>query len=270
MTQVVLALLIGSAPARADEPLRASLDYAILAQPYQNSVRLNTSGVDTRIAVDRDPSSLYFGTIYTVSDTSSYFCDAGGQCLSDGNITGYRSLDGGRTFGGPFSLGLCSAGNTTYCVEGVNRPDIAVGNNGVVYVAAGSTIVRSLDQGLSWQTVASFKNFGSSASIATEDATGAVYVADVNSSKIVLVTRSLDKGQTWSSPITVSGGATGSIPQMAAFRDSVLVAFLSGSGSPAYVTVAASHDGGRTWPIITAVSPQKLCYSASPSMTVSL
>src|SRR5437899_11761986 len=67
VTCVVLALLIAPQTARAEEPLRASLDYSILAQPYQNTVPLNVTGWQgTGIAVDRDPSSPYHGTIYII------------------------------------------------------------------------------------------------------------------------------------------------------------------------------------------------------------
>ena len=64
--QAVLAALMISQPVGADEPLQATLDYAILSQPYENSVRLNITSADVRTAVDRDPSSPYHGTIYAI------------------------------------------------------------------------------------------------------------------------------------------------------------------------------------------------------------
>jgi len=256
----VLASVMISQPVGAAEPLQASLDYAILAQPYENSLRLNITGADVRTAVDRDPSSPHRGTIYAIG---------GGQFT----FSLQRSLDDGRTFGGPIVFDQLCPGRNFSCELG--RPDIAVGNAGVVYIVdtiiatGAATILRSVDQGLSWQTAASFDNFGVSVSIATDNATGAVYVGDISPSGSVLVTRSVDGGQTWNSPVNVSGGATAANPHIAALRDDIVTAFLSGTGSPASVTVAVSHDGGLTWPIRNAVSPRTLCYSASPSVSVS-
>ena len=258
--QAVLAALMISQPVGADEPLQATLDYAILSQPYENSVRLNITSADVRTAVDRDPSSPYHGTIYAIG---------GGQFT----FSLQRSLDDGRTFGDPIVFDQLCPGRNLFCELG--RPDIAVGNGGVVYIVdtivatGGATILRSVDQGLSWQTSASFDNFGVSVSIATDNATGAVYVGDISPSGSVLVTRSLDGGQAWNSPLNVSGGATAASPHIAALRDDVVAAFLSGTGSPAVVTVAVSHDGGLTWPTSSAVSPRTLCYSSSPSVSVS-
>ncbi len=256
----VLASVMISQPVGAAEPLQASLDYAILAQPYENSLRLNITGADVRTAVDRDPSSPHRGTIYAIG---------GGQFT----FSLQRSLDDGRTFGGPIVFDQLCPGRNFSCELG--RPNIAVGNAGVVYIVdtiiatGAATILRSVDQGLSWQTAASFDNFGVSVSIATDNATGAVYVGDISPSGSVLVTRSVDGGQTWNSPVNVSGGATAANPHIAALRDDIVTAFLSGTGSPASVTVAVSHDGGLTWPIRNAVSPRTLCYSASPSVSVS-
>src|SRR2546430_12426938 len=130
-------------------------------------------------------------------------------------------------------------------------------------------ILRSMDQGLSWQSAASFDNFGVFVSIATDNQTGAVYVAGVDPSGTVLVTRSLDQGQTWNPPVNVSNGLTPAIPQVAALRDDVVAAFLSGNDSTAEVSVAVSHDGGLTWPTVNTVSPKTLCSAATPSVTVS-
>ena len=258
--QAVLASVMISQPAGAAEPLQASLDYTILAQPYENSVRLNITGADVRTAVDRDPSSPYRGTIYAIG---------GGQFT----FSLQRSLDDGRTFDDPIVFDQLCPGSNISCELG--RPDIAVGKGGVVYIVdtiiptGAATILRSVDQGLSWQTARSFDNFGASVSIATDNATGAVYVGDIGPSGSVLVTRSVDSGQTWDPPVNVSGGATAANPHIAALRDDVVVAFLLGTGSPASVTVAVSHDGGLTWPVSNAVSSETLCYSASPSVSVS-
>ena len=216
----VLASVMISQPVGAAEPLQASLDYAILAQPYENSLRLNITGADVRTAVDRDPSSPHRGTIYAIG---------GGQFT----FSLQRSLDDGRTFGGPIVFDQLCPGRNFSCELG--RPDIAVGNAGVVYIVdtiiatGAATILRSVDQGLSWQTAASFDNFGVSVSIATDNATGAVYVGDISPSGSVLVTRSVDGGQTWNSPVNVSGGATAANPHIAALRDDIVTAFLSGS-----------------------------------------
>jgi len=265
----VLALLIAPQSARAEEPLHASLDYSIRAAPYQNSVHLNVTGtLDTGIAVDRDPSSPYYGTIYVLRGYSSPPAD----------FKIRRSLDGGRTFGDSIPVDLCAGFNDTTC--DVERPVIAVGNGGAAYIvdpnlATGEVaVLRSVDRGLSWLPVVSFIDFGGSVSIATDTATGTLYVGVVNPSGTVLVVRSADGGSTWSPPVAVSPGATGT-PSVAALRDNVTVVFLTASngscgiGTCAYVTVGASHDGGVTWPSVTAVSPPDVSSASAPSVAVS-
>jgi DNA-binding MarR family transcriptional regulator len=262
VVHVVLASLMFSHTAGADEPLQASLDHAILAQPYENSVRLNLRS--PRTAVDRDPSSPHHGTIYAIAREQF-------------NFSLQRSLDGGRKFDDPIVFDQLCPGRELSCQLGGPGPDIAVGNGGIVYLVVANatevaTILRSVDQGRSWQTAASFDNFGLSVSIETDDETGAVYVAGSSfPSGTVLVTRSLDEGQTWNPPVNVSSsrGGAWAIPHVAASGDDVVVAFLSGTGSPAQVSVAVSHDGGLTWPISNAISPQTLCREASPSVSVS-
>ena len=270
VTCMVLASLIAAQSARAEEPLRASLDYSILAQPYQNSVPLNVTGSqETGIAVDRDPFSPYYGTIYVIRGYTSESAD----------FKIRRSLDGGLTFGDPIPVDLCSGfGNTTCAVE---RPGIAVGSDGVTYIVdpnfdSGTVaVLRSVDQGLSWLLAASFSDLGRQASIATDTATGAVYVADVNASGSVVLVKSADEGSTWSPPVAVSSGATQTAPGIAAFQDNVTVVFLTaasdscGIGSCSYVRVAASHDGGLTWPSVTAVSSPDVSSASAPSVAVS-
>src|SRR2546422_1939836 len=270
VTCMVLASLIAPQSASAEEPLRASLDYSILAQPYQNSVPLNVTGSqETGIAVDRDPFSPYYGTIYVIRGYTSQSAD----------FKIRRSLDGGLTFGDPIPVDLCSGfGNTTCAVE---RPGVAVGSGGVAYIVdpnfdSGTVaVLRSVDQGLSWLPAASFSELGRQASIATDRATGAIYVADVNASGNVLVVKSDDGGSMWSPPVAVSSGATQTAPGIAAFQDNVTVVFLisgtgsCGIGSCAYVTVGASHDGGLTWPSVTSVSPPDVSSASAPSVAVS-
>ena len=244
-----------SQSAAADGPLQASLDYAILAQPYENSVHLNLTGADIRTAVDRDPSSPYRRTIYAVAGDEFTF-------------SLQRSLDGGRTFDRRIVFDQLCRGHNLSCRLG--RPDIAVGTFGALYIVdtiistSEAKILRSMDQGLSWQSATSFDNFGVFVSIATDNQTGAVYVAGVDPSGTVLVTRSLDQGQTWNPPVNVSNGLTPAIPQVAALRSDVVAAFLSGNDSAAEVSVAVSHDGGLTWPTMNTVSPKTLCSAATP------
>src|SRR3989441_6184000 len=135
-----LASLIAPQSASAEEPLRASLDYSILAQPYQNSVPLNVTGSqETGIAVDRDPFSPYYGTIYVIRGYTSQSAD----------FKIRRSLNGGLTLGDPIPVDLCSGfGNTPRAVE---RPRLAVRSDGGAYIVAphfGSgpiAVVRSVD-----------------------------------------------------------------------------------------------------------------------------
>jgi len=270
VTCVVLALLIAPQTERAEEPLRASLDYSILAQPYQNTVPLNVTGwQDTGIAVDRDPSSPYHGTIYTIRGYTSQSAD----------FKTRRSLDGGLTFGDPIPVDLCSSFGNTSCV--VERPGIAVGKDGFAYIvdpnrATGEVaVLRSVDQGLSWLPMALFRDFGGLASIATDAASGTVYVGDVNASGTVLVVRSADGGSTWGPFVAVSSGATQTSPSIAALQDHVTVVFLMaatglcGIGSCAHVSVGASPDGGVTWPSVSAVSPPDVSSASAPSVAVS-
>src|SRR2546425_9776644 len=234
---IVLASLIISQPVRPDHSLHASLDYSLLAQPYETSVRLN--GTQT-VAADRDPSSPYFGTIYAIG---------WGVSGSNESVVLQRSLDSGRAFGTPASFTACAAGNDSCRF---NNPGIAVGTNGVVYIAAGGTIWRSADQGLSWQSAPIFtdprfadKNGYPYVSIATDMATGAVYVGTVNSSKAVVVASSRDEGRTWTSS-AVSGGVAGFVARGAALRKHLPVPFLLSHASTrdAAVALAASPDGG--------------------------
>ncbi|HYU05603.1 MAG TPA: winged helix-turn-helix transcriptional regulator [Thermoplasmata archaeon] len=267
---VVLASLIAPLPTNAAEPLVASLDYSIRAAPYQNSVHLNITGtLDTGIAVDRDLSSPYYETIYVLRGYSSPPAD----------FKIRRSLDGGRTFGDPIPVDLCSGFNNTNC--DVGRPGIAVGSGGAAYIvdpnqATGEVaVLRSVDQGVSWLPVVSFIDFGGSVSIATDAATGTVYVGVVDPSGTLLVVRSADGGSTWSPPVTVSSGATATTPSVAVLQENVTVVFLTASngscgiGTCAYVTVGASHDGGVTWPSVTAVSPPDVSSASAPSVAVS-
>jgi len=189
-----------------------------------------------------------------------------------------RSLDGGRSFGDPLPVDLCSAFNNTTC--DVGRPGIAVGNGGAAYIvdpnlATGEVaVLRSVDQGLSWLPVVSFTDFGGGVSIATDAATGSVYVGVVNASGTVLVIRSTDEGSTWSPPVAVSSGATATTPSVAALQDNVTVVFLTASngscgiGTCTTVTVGASYDGGVTWPSLTAVSPSDVSSASAPSVAV--
>src|SRR2546428_3969338 len=152
VTCMVLASLIAPQSASAEEPLRASLDYSILAQPYQNTVPLNVTGSqETGIAVDRDPLSPYYGTIYVIRGYTSQSAD----------FKIRRSLDGGLTFGDPISVDLCSGfGNTTCAVE---RPGIAVGSGGVAYIVAPHfdsgtlAVLRPGQPRLSWLPAAAFR-----------------------------------------------------------------------------------------------------------------
>ncbi len=246
VTHIILASVVAQ-PVRADQSLQASLNYSILAQPYENSVQLN--GTQT-VAADRDPSSPYYGTIYAVGWGPSAPLEV------------QRSLDGGLTFGNP--VDVCPVANFS-CGS---ASGIAVGSNGVVYLVAGNAILRSFDQAISWQKAAVLSDFASP-SITTDIETGAVYVGSINSSNTVLVASSRDDGATWRS-VAVSGGAAESVPRVAALRNNVAFAFLSfnaSTGSPV-VAVAASHDGGLTWPNVTTVSPPVTNYTA-PSLVVS-
>ena len=174
---------------------------------------------------------------------------------------------------------MCSAFNDTTC--DVERPGIAVGNGGVAYIvdpnlATGEVaVLRSVDHGLSWLPVMSFSDSGRAVSIATDTTTGNVYVGVVNASGTVLVVSSADEGSTWSPPVTVSTGATETTPSVAALQGNVTVVFLTaasnscGIGSCAYVSVGTSHDGGLTWPSVTAVSPPDVSSASVPSLAVS-
>ncbi len=270
VTYVVLTSFIAPQSARAEEPLHASLDYSILTQPYENSVRLNVTGsLDTGIAVDRDPFSPFYGTIYVIRGYTSQSADFKIQ----------RSLDGGLTFGDPIPVDLCSGLKGTTC--DVERPGIAVGNRGAAYIVDPNlatrevAVLRSVDQGLSWLPVVSLNDFGGSVSIATDTTTGTVYVGGVNPSGTLLVVTSADEGSTWSPPVAVSSGATETAPSIAALQDNVTVVFLTaasgscGIGSCAYVSVGASHDGGLTWPYLTPVSPPDVSSASAPSVAVS-
>lgn len=102
------------------------------------------------------------------------------------------------------------------------------------------------------------------------DAEGSAYLATTNSSgptSSIVVTRSVDQGRTWDTPVSVTstaslprGGVFNDHPQLAAFDNGdLLVTWIREVFGPdglvtAPVADSVSHDGGATWSAPTIIS----------------
>ena len=234
---LVLASLVLGVPSEADNPLQASLEYSIQPNAYNNSVRIGGAPI-ARLAVDRDPVSHFYGAVYAIGTEGNGSCNnnTGGSQLE---VT--RSLDGGQTFGTPTLSSFCLGS------EGV---DAAVGRNGTLFVASDRGVFRSVDGGQSWNLSLA----ANALSITADNTTGDVYAATIDAAGRLSVSSTLDAGASWSKPVNVPTSYVAWSPAIAAFRHSVVVAFLQNEFQPS-ILVAASQDRGLTWPNVTVLSP---------------
>ncbi len=240
------------------DPAAVSLTYAIGQGGNVSSTRVASVGemMYPRLAVDRDPASPFNGTLYVVGLSN----------LSCASIVLASSRDGGRTFG-PIVL-------SDLCLEGPYA-DIAVGRNGTLFaVTKGPVVLRSLDGGTSWVTVASLNGTvpASIGSIAADPAADTVLVAWTSGDDPwspapgpVFVASSRDGGRSWSSGVDVlEGASSGSRPQVALSGSSAVVAYMANGPAGRYVAAVASSDGGRTWGTSVTVGPPKTCPGSNP------
>lgn len=263
LTVLFLSGLVGPwAPGRGEESLRVSLEYSVELGAYENAVRVApvTAILYLRIAVDRNPTSPFNGTVYLV----------GLDNLTCASLVVIRSRDRAQTFEGPLESGLCLQGPSV---------DVAIGRNGDLYLATwGPAILRSTDGGASWTTAQTLGNDSAPASLAVDPVTDALYVtwSPVDnpwrpSPGPILIASSRDGGDTWTGPRSILPDTSPvTRPQVAAFGPSVLVGFSSPGPSGFFVGALHSGDAGDTWGNATSVSPPDPCGQwPQPSIAVS-
>ena len=175
-----------------------------------------------------------------------------------------------------------STGNTFETSIAVNptEPDNIVGaairrvvssGGGVRLVSTVSEPHVSFDRGRTWAIypIAYARGTVTDPSLAF-DAEGTVYLATTNSTRTtsdIAVTRSLDGGRTWQTPVSVTststvpdGGTFNDHPQLAAYGDRNLIVtwirevFGPGGLVTAPVADSVSHDGGVTWSSAQTIS----------------
>lgn len=262
-TLLLPVILVASAAADGD--YQVSLEYTVESGAYNNSVRAGSVAnlLYPRIAVDRNPQSPFRGTVYVVG----FHVVGNESCFAPSVV---RSTDGGRNFTAPTVSSLCSP--SPYL-------DVAVGRSGTLYAATwGPRILRSVDQGDTWQLLATVGNATSPASLAVDPVTGGLFVtwssAAVPFSRStgpVFVSSSWDGGTTWLTPTAVlPNGTTGASPQIAPFGETVIVGLIATAGADPYIAASVSHDGGITFGSPVALSPSAPCmWSSAPSAAVS-
>ncbi len=175
----------------------------------------------------------------------------------------FSSVDGGNTFSGvqvPLS-GLAGFSEAT-------DPSIAFGADGSVYYAIvhyqsvgngdGIFLNRSLDGGATWMAKATEVKKNNDATafedrpVVTVDATSSAYANTVyvvwtsiaGSSNIVLLSKSLDKGITFSTPVALASGSVGQPDVKVGKNGVVYIAYLSNNNT---ISVTRSFDGGSTF-----------------------
>ncbi len=265
----LLSLLLAPSARAADLP-PVSLTYVVTPGGYNNTVRVGnvTDMLYPRIAIDRGPTSPYRGTIYVLGLDPQ---DVRG-CLP---IVVARSHDVGRTFERPRRTDVL-------CVTG---PSLSVGidREGAVYVAGwGPIVARSSDGGLSWTVVAILGNDTAPASLAVDPVTDAIHVVWApldkpwhdprdNASGPIRSSESRDRGGNWSAPVDILPvSVAGGRPHVAAWSDSVVVAFRELGPTDLRVSAVASQDGGQRWGNVTAIAPPDPCGRwADPSIGLS-
>ena len=229
--------------------------------------------------VDRSDASPHRGTLYVAWTRFDEYGSPRADCRTEIHVS--RSTDRGQTFAMPFRIsdraGTCLDDDET--VEGAVP---TVGPGGEVYVAwagpAGIVLDRSDDGGLTFgsdRPVAAMpggwdieiaglsRSNGlpvTAADISDGPRRGTVYVCWVDSrhgDPDVFVAASSDRGETWSAPVRVNDDAVGNgRPQFFAWlavdqsSGDLHVVFhdrRTGTGTETALTLAQSHDGGRSW-----------------------
>lgn len=238
---ILLTFLAVQPPARAEEPIRASLEYSITPGIYNNTVRVAnlTTALYPRLAIDRSPSSPFNGTIYVVGNAD----------LGCAPLVVLRSFSQGQTFS--------RANVSAPCVQW--PLNVAVDDSGTLYLTGtGPRVLRSQNGGLNWSLLTDLDTSSAWSSLTVDRLTGAVYVtwAPFNfTSGPVFVASSRDQGGNWTRPVDIlSGQLVGSEPQIAAFNDSVVVGFVAHGASGGFVAAVTSSDGGNAWGSATALT----------------
>ncbi len=233
----------------------------VIATTRDNPVSFNDK---VAIAVDANPSSPFFGTVYvsfTLFTGAGNFGESG--TFSPEPIMISRSTDGGRTFGLPRKL---TSSHNNASVGGRQGSTIRTSPDGTVYVFWDDTLdkrsailaARSIDGGVTFSRpfLVSFKSDvppvfpGASFRVnsfpmADIDATGRIFVvwADyTNGHSVVKRATSRDGGTTWTTATATDvPGRSAFYPAVATNGDNVFIGFTAIDDKPAGTAPGASQ-----------------------------
>lgn len=253
-------LLVLNAPSVEGLPA-VSLEYDLEPDSYENAVLVATPStfIYPRLAVDRDPASAAYGSLYVVGF---------GYEFPDWTFRVIHSRDGGRTFEPPVTTNLNLYGPMDVVVRG-----------GALYIGTfGPKLFRSPDGGSTWENLTVLDATDALPSLAVDRGAGRLHVAWATTSDPwsagppgrIRVASSPDGGN-WSGANDIpSADAMGYAPQVAAFEDAVVVAFLAAGAGDPYVAFVTSANGGATWGNVTPLSTPAPCMRwSAPSIAVS-
>lgn len=171
--------------------------------------------------------------------------------------------DGQQVFGGNRSVQAAALGEARAFDTGFSsgEPNMGITSSGAVFASAGSTIIRSLDRGETWEAVHTHALLNSDPMMWVDPWTDCIY--NVPMFPILLASviyESCDDGDTW-------GAVHSSNVGHGVYDHQKFATALPGPEAPAVAGVAAptvfiicynalvstncamSYDGGRTWPI---------------------
>src|SRR6266545_2006600 len=236
---VVAAIAVVSMSALPTAPAEGTprVEYTVEPAAYNNSVRVGSVSdvLYPRVAAGPSVSDGTKENVYVLGLSSS----------SCSQLVTIRSTDGGQTFEAPRSTtGLCLGGLFA---------DALVSPDGSVYVAIhGPSVLRSQDDGVTWNVIASIPDEAWYVALALDAGTGTLHLVWLNprdylpyAPPIFRTASSHDGGSTWTPPVDVLPDATGvTAPQIAAANGKVAIGYVRQDAEGQYVAVVASSDDG--------------------------
>ncbi len=262
---VVAAIAVVSMSALPTAPAEGTprVEYTVEPAAYNNSVRVGSVSdvLYPRVAAGPSVSDGTKENVYVLGLSSS----------SCSQLVTIRSTDGGQTFEAPRSTtGLCLGGLFA---------DALVSPDGSVYVAIhGPSVLRSQDDGVTWNVIASIPDEAWYVALALDAGTGTLHLVWLNphdylpyAPPIFRTASSHDGGSTWTPPVDVLPDATGvTAPQIAAANGKVAIGYVRQDAEGQYVAVVASSDAGLTWSNEAALTAKGVLWQHSgPSATAS-